>query len=905
MQDTINILRTKLIPPKDVSDHVQRDRLVEKLNAQYRKEPFTLVSAPAGYGKSYLISNWLRANNIPFGWISLSEEENDLRTFLAYLLASLEKLFSEKLESTTSLLQASELPPVSIIKKTLINELDETGKEFALVFDDYHHIKEKKIHELIDGLLQYPPDSIILFIITRYDPPLKLKSLRAYNRMNEIRSKDLVFTSEEIQILYKNMLGLNISKETSEKLLRKTEGWITGLRLTAHSVNSVEQLNTLLQKMHKDNSFISEYLVEQVLSLQPEEHQKFLLKTSLLDRFCADLVEVLDITEDRDKEKKISGEEFIEWLDKINLFVMSLDEENKWYRYHHEFQRLLQRQLHKTSSSDQIKELHKRAGEWFEKKGLIDEAIIHAIKAGNPEKAGNYIETNRHDKLNQDQWYVVKSWLSKTPVDIINQSASLLLTKIRILNHEFKLPEIPEILKRLESLFKGESFSPVLEAEFYFSKAFMFFWSGEIEECLKYTIATKEKIPTDEKYDMIRGENELYYSISLQMNGNGDKAISELKEKIKVHKTKNGMYFSRVVASLCFVQLLSGELKAIGGSLKLLSASSEKTNFTYTDTWSGYMNACRYFNLSQFDESLKQFLSLWKSINIMHGFQALNCLAGLSLTYQFLNNTRQANKIIIQLSEFTKRSEDPVSMSIAESLKARLALLQGNLDSAENWLRRSEINFNSSLLFIWVETSAITACRVLIAIGSMECLNDAKFRIKELLAETKRTNNIFQIIDILVLQAITFSKLSMQDKAVKILKDALNLAAPKDFIRPFIEPGDDIINMLGEVEKESINLEFIKNIRRVFFKYKKISSPTLSREKTDKESLIAYTNNPLSNREKEIVSYLIQGYRNKDIANKISLSPTTVKKHIYNICKKLEVHSRGQVVKKVRESGIF
>ena len=341
------------------------------------------------------------------------------------------------------------------------------------------------------------------------------------------------------------------------------------------------------------------------------------------------------------------------------------------------FRRLLQKQLKKKRSPEQIKTIYKKASEWFENNGLIDEAIHHAIEGGHIDKAVAYIEKNRDDKLNQDQWYVVKRWLSKIPVDIINQSASLLLTRARILNHEFKLLEIPEIIKRLESMLKGESLSQALMAEFYFSKAFIFFWLGEIDECLKYSIETKNKIPTDEKYDMIRGDNELYYSIAHQMKGNGNKAVRELKELINASKTKKGMYFSRVVASLCFVQMLMGELKAIEKPLTQLTASSGKSNFTYTDTWSGYMNACRYFNLSQFDEALQNFITITDRINIMHGFQALNCLAGLSFTYQFLNQTNEAYKIMIQLSEFANRSQDIISISISRICKSKTLLTSG------------------------------------------------------------------------------------------------------------------------------------------------------------------------------------------------------------------------------------
>ena len=191
----------KTIPAKTLNDHVHRVKLIEKLNNNYQKNALTLVSAPAGYGKSYLVSCWLNESNIPYGWISLSEDDNDLRTFLEYLVAAVKKVSPGKLEKTSDLLQAAELPPLSVITNTLINELDEIEKEFVLVLDDYHLIKEKKIHDLIDGLLQYPPDNMLLCIITRRDPPLKIGSLRAYNRMSEIRMEDLSFTIQEIPIL--------------------------------------------------------------------------------------------------------------------------------------------------------------------------------------------------------------------------------------------------------------------------------------------------------------------------------------------------------------------------------------------------------------------------------------------------------------------------------------------------------------------------------------------------------------------------------------------------------------------------------------------------------------------------------------------------------------------------------
>ncbi|MGB5781901.1 MAG: hypothetical protein WBM42_08530, partial [Eudoraea sp.] len=330
------MLFTKLHRPPVSREHVYRTHLVELLEKNMYK-PLTLVSAGAGYGKSMLVSSWLEKSKIPYAWVSLSDEDNDLRLFIDILTTSLRKKFPKALRNINNHLETGSLPPLNVLSESLINGLDEINKDFVLVLDDYHLIRNNQINELINKLLQFPAQHMQLVIITRNDPFLNLNSLRAHSRINEIRMADLCFNESEILELLKNIFQTATSREISHKLMKQTEGWITGLRLLLLMVKKGEDLNESLEKIHAINPTTTDFLLEEVISNQPESIRNCILKMSIPDRFCDELVNELCLPHIENPEADSSGKDVIQTLLNANLFTISLDYNGKWYRFHHLF----------------------------------------------------------------------------------------------------------------------------------------------------------------------------------------------------------------------------------------------------------------------------------------------------------------------------------------------------------------------------------------------------------------------------------------------------------------------------------------------------------------------------------------------------------------------------------------
>ena len=395
MQQTpTTILTTKLHRPPLPLEFVSRTELLKQLD-KYHHCPLTLVSAPAGYGKSILISSWIEACETPAAWISLDTHDNDLRIFLSYLVTAIKGLFPESLKNTGILSAAASLPPLTVLSRNLINELDEINENFILVLDDYHRIEKKPIHDLIEELLRYPPRNMRLIILTRRDPSLPLHDLRAHSQLIDLRMRELSFTPEEIITLFHKLHGFTLNYRFSQMLVEKTEGWITGLRLAALSIKRLEDIPDLLENMESDSLHsVSEFLFEEVLAKQPAVIQKHLLESSILDRFCAELLDELFITDEQDRGAQNDGAAFLNWLEKAGMFVIPLDLEQCWFRYHHLFQELLQSRV-RLKMPEEIKTAHSRAAGWFEKNGLIEESIEHALAAGEVERAAQLVERHR------------------------------------------------------------------------------------------------------------------------------------------------------------------------------------------------------------------------------------------------------------------------------------------------------------------------------------------------------------------------------------------------------------------------------------------------------------------------------------------------------------------------------
>ncbi|HEY6072607.1 MAG TPA: hypothetical protein VIV15_04240, partial [Anaerolineales bacterium] len=397
MQKADQLIHTKLRLPFTRPELVPRPRLQEQVSLGL-KGPLTLITAPAGFGKTTLLASWIAGNGMPAAWFSLDKEDNEEGRFLGYLLAALQGVDDGFGREGFRLLEASQPAPAEPVLTSLINDLDAASREIALVLDDYHFINSQAVHEAVSFLIDHCPRTFHLVIATRSDPPLPIARLRARGQCMELRAADLSFTELEAARFLNEVMGLRLDAASVLRLNERTEGWIAGLQMAALSMQHREDVSGFIEAFSGTNRYILDYLLEEVLAGQPAEVQRFLLRTSILERLAAPLCDALLVEED---ESMIDGTDpwtrpgpysgggsasILEYLDRASLFLVRLDDEQTWYRYHHLFADLLRAQLQKDLGPGEVTRLHLRAADWHEQNGPILEAIQHASLASDEER---------------------------------------------------------------------------------------------------------------------------------------------------------------------------------------------------------------------------------------------------------------------------------------------------------------------------------------------------------------------------------------------------------------------------------------------------------------------------------------------------------------------------------------
>ena len=401
------VLATKFFVPPLRPGLILRQRLVEQLNVggQHR---LVLVSAPAGYGKTTLVSSWLHGTQIPSAWFSLEEYDNEPVRFLQYFIIALQKISPSIGLDLLGILQGSPSTPYETLITYLINEIVELGIQFILVLDDFHVIHAQPILEMLTFLLEHHPPQMRLVILSRTDPPLPLTRLRARDQLVDIRADQLRFTLDESAIFLNEVTGLRLSTDDIAALEARTEGWIAGLQLAALSMQSIKDVHGFVLAFAGSHRYIMDYLVEEVLNIQSAKSRSFLLQTSILDRLCGSLCNAVMKADDAER---INSQAMLESLEGGNLFVIPLDNERHWYRYHHLFADVLNRQLEQ-SFPQSIPELHHRASHWYEQNGSIPEAIRHSLAAGDQDRAIHLIERDGCLLLIRGEINTLQNWIN-------------------------------------------------------------------------------------------------------------------------------------------------------------------------------------------------------------------------------------------------------------------------------------------------------------------------------------------------------------------------------------------------------------------------------------------------------------------------------------------------------------
>jgi LuxR family maltose regulon positive regulatory protein len=445
------ILSTKLHRPAVPADLVPRVALLQQLERN-RQRPLTLVSAPAGYGKSILVSSWLETSDCPCAWVSLDDEDNDLRQFLSYFLTAVETLFPGAVRETRALVDAASLPPLSRLTVSLVSDLDRIERGFILALDDVHRIRENSVHDLLAVLLRHPPQSLHLVLAGRSDPPLPLPLLRARAQLNELRLQELCFSPAETAEFLGHVLGDEVDAATAAAWQEKTEGWAAGLRFAALVLGREGDVGSLLPAREWGTQEAREYLFDEVLSHQPPGVRRRVLQTAILERFCAPLCDAMWGSGEEADASEINGWDFIPRLNHDNVFLIPLDTDNCWFRYHHLFQQLVQNQLERHANPEEIRALHALARDWFAGQGLIEDALHHALAGGDPVAAARLVAEHGFDLTNDEQWPRLERWLRLLSRDIVVQDPGLLLLEAWLHTVYSRPAEMATCLQQAEAL---------------------------------------------------------------------------------------------------------------------------------------------------------------------------------------------------------------------------------------------------------------------------------------------------------------------------------------------------------------------------------------------------------------------------------------------------------------------
>jgi LuxR family maltose regulon positive regulatory protein len=833
-------------------------------------------------------------SDTPSAWLSLDERDDDLVTFLTYFITAIQTMFPAACRDTLALLNAATLPPLDVLSRSLINELDQLEPAFTLVLDDFYFILDPAIHDLLNDLVRYPPRPLHLVVISRSDPSLPITTLRARGQVTEIRSRELRFTVAETGALLQQMQGVAPEQTTAAHLTEKTEGWVTGIRLAILALRKQGDLDGLLNRLPENlHQHVADYLLAEVVSDQPAAIQAFLLKTSILSRLNGPLC---DVMADLD-EPEGNGQATLEWLREARLFTLPLRDQPGSYRYHHLFQEHLQNQLEHRYDPADVATLHARASSWFAQAAFVDEALHHALTAGDALAAAQIVERTRLATLAADRWYMLEKWLDRLPHEIKMERPGLLLAQAHISIYSTRLGEIPPIIERADSLLDlldDDAHEPTLLAEMNFFRGLICYLQGEGARSVEFLTKAIALLPQSSS-GHLWGHFEMWLGMALHLSGRKESAIRRLNEGIRTRNYWEPVVLSRLNFGLCFIHVMAGEWIQVWQQGLQFKEVSRSNGLIFSEAWANYMLGNASLQRFELEKAHYHFSLVVENRYVSNHRAAVDGMAGLALTLQLMGEGNEADEMMRLAHEFAQWTPDPGNLEIIRSCQARLALLRGDLDSAARW-QHSLSETTKMPMFFFLENPSITQCRVLIAMGTKANLEKAAQKLQQLRQVTDATHNTCQMVEIIALQAVAFHQQGHLDEALRVLEQAVATAVPGGWIRPFVELGSPMADLLAQLQSQSVTLDYTRQILAAFpaFGFEvKSSDPNRNLP------------NPLTPRELQTLQLLATDLSVADIAAEMVVSVATVRTHTKRIYSKLNIHSRDGAVQRANELALF
>jgi len=902
------LVRTKLFRPVLRPSLIARRHLIDRLNTGLLRGDsgfaarLTLVCAPAGFGKTTLVAAWLA--QLPdfdplmageqVAWLSLDEGDNDPARFLAYLIAALQTAIPEVGQAAELQLHSPQPAAAEATLTVLINDLSERARPVVLVLDDYHVIAAPAVHQALAYLLKHLPPGMHLLIATRSDPPLRLSRLRSQSQLVEVRAGDLRFNLDETGRFFSQAMGLSLSPTETAQLEQRTEGWVTGLQMAALSLQGRADPRAFISAFTGSHRYILDYLTDEVLERRPAGSRLFLLQTSILDRLCGPLC---DAVTGRDDSRQVLAQ-----LEQANLFLIPLDDERRWYRYHHLFaevlrQRLAQEQAH------HLPELHRRAALWFEQNGLSEEAINHAIAGGAYEQAARLIERLAGTLLRKGAGASVARWLEAMPPEVVRAHPQMCLINgwLNVMGPALN-PERAE--EWVQVALRATPADQPADAQFAGEVAALqamiaSIWS-EAASSIELSRRALAALPAHSPW---RGLMTFCLGSTLFLDGDVIAAKHILEEALRLSREDGDHYIQLNAAGfLGDIQVFQGRLgraaEIYRQTLSWADPGVPQKGALMAHAGLAHILAER----NQLEDSLSNVHSGLEQLEKVGGaWAALVLNRELARIELAQGNPADALTALEHARQLGRTTRVNIVAAQAAALTARLHLLRGDLPAAQRWAADNKLGPDDSQADHpgLHEEEYLSLARLLNAQGDYA---PALSLLERLMRAAEREGRMGSATAIAVLQALTRQAQGDASRALASLRSALRLAEPEGYVRLFVDEGEPMRALLSD--------------------FRALLQPRLSIT-SDSESrrLLAYTDRllsvfapagreaagqpgdylePLSERELEVLRLMAAGASNREIADRLYLAVPTVKKHVSNILGKLNVSNRTQAVAEAR-----
>lgn len=857
--------------------------MIERLDEGLHRK-LTLVSAPAGFGKTTLVSAWVTGSERKVAWLSLDEADSDPARFLTYLVAALRTISPGLGEGVLGVLQIPQPPPIETILTALLNEIASISDNLILVLDDYHVIDANPVDNALTFLLEHLPPQMHLVIATREDPRLPMARLRARDQLTELRIADLRFTPSEAAA-FLHAMGLELSAEDIATLETRTEGWIAGLQLAAILMQGQEDTTDFIESFTGSHRFVMDYLVEEVLQHQPESVQAFLLRTSIFDRLCGPLCDAVLLDAQR------SGQATLEYLERANLFLVPLDNQRRWYRYHHLFADLLRQRLQQTATSsvhdksDTLQELHKRASQWFEENGLVIEAFHHAVAANDIDRTARLVQGRGLPLHFRGLVTAMVEWLESLPAEALKARPSLWATYAALLLVNGRTTGVEEKLDAAEAALQGadpDDKTPFLIGQIATARATLALTRYQAETMISQSLRALEHLHPN--------------NLSLRANA---------------HWT------------LGFAYLLQGDRPASRRALTEGIALSQAAGNIFTTI----LATIGLGNVQEADIQLHQAQETYRHVLQMAGDQPIQIVyeahLGLARVLYEWNDLEAAEQYGRQSLQLARQYESVIDRFIlCEIFLARLKLALGDVSAAAAILAHSAQSARDRDFTYRIPDVAAAQVVVLLRQGDLEAASrlahthdlplsrarvhlargdaSAALAVLEPLRRTMEEKGWEdERLKVMVLQSVALQAHHEKNKALQVLGDALALAEPGGFVRIFIDEGIPIAQLLSEAVTRRVMPDYAGRLVQAFEAEKQRNAGEHPNPLS--QPLIE----PLSQRELEVLQLIDRGLSNREISERLYLALDTVKGHNRKIFEKLQVQRRTEAIARARELGLL